>query len=170
MGRRTRKRASASVTPPSAARQAGGKAGEAAAPRARPAPATPRRRARLDEAPKAPWAPFPLVELCILISFALIIAGFVTNGPKRQVLLGCGFALVTLSALELSIREHFSGYRSHSSLLAGVAAILANVPLFFWTKFPQEVLLVVAVIVFGIAFWLLRGAFQRRSGGLGFRA
>ena len=54
----------------------------AAAPVRRTAPATPRRRARLDEAPKAPWAPFPLVELCILLSFVLIIAGVLTDGPS----------------------------------------------------------------------------------------
>ena len=85
-------------------------------------------------------------------------------------LLGCGFALVTLSSMELAIREHFSGFRSHSTLLAGVAAILADVPLFFWTSLRQEFLLVVALIVFGVAFSLLRQAFQRRAGGLGFRA
>jgi hypothetical protein len=137
---------------------------------ARPAPATPRRRARLDEAPKAPWSPFPLVELCILLSFVLIIAGVVTHGPRRGVLLVCGFVLVTLSSLELSIREHFSGYRSHTTLLAGISAVLADVPLYFWTKLPPEVLLVVGIVVFGVAFSLLRQAFQRRAGGLGFRA
>ena len=136
----------------------------------RTAPATPRRRARLDEAPKAPWAPFPLVELCILVSFVLIVAGVLTDGAKRGVLLGCGFALVTLSSMELAIREHFAGFRSHTTLLAGVAAILVNVPLYFWTDLAQEFLLVVGLIVFGVAFSLLRQAFQRRAGGLGFRA
>ena len=164
LGRRSRKRASAGPASAPAARDV------PEAPVRRAAPATPRRRARLDEAPKAPWAPFPLVELCILLSFVLIIAGVLTEGSKRGVLLGCGFALVTLSSMELAIREHFAGFRSHSTLLAGVAAILADVPLYFWTSLRQEFLLVVALIVFGVVFSLLRQAFQRRAGGLGFRA
>jgi hypothetical protein len=164
VGRRSRKRAFGATAPARVERD------PTDAPVRRPAPATPRRRARAEDAPKAPWAPFPLVELCILLSFVLIIAGVVTDGPKRGVLLGCGFALVTLSSLELSIREHFAGFRSHSTLLAGIAAIVADVPLYFWTDLRQEFLLVVGLIVFGVAFSLLRQAFQRRAGGLGFRA
>jgi uncharacterized membrane protein len=124
----------------------------------------------MDEAPKAPWSPFPLVELCILLSFVLIIAGVLTHGSRRGTLLVTGFALVTLSSLELAIREHFSGYRSHTTLLAGAAAVLADVPIYFLTKWRPEFLLVVGIVVFGVAFSLLRQTFQRRAGGLGFRA
>jgi hypothetical protein len=124
----------------------------------------------MDEAPKAPWSPFPLVELCILLSFVLIIAGVFAHGSRRGTLLITGFALITISSLELAIREHFAGYRSHTTLLAGAAAVLADVPIYSLTKWAPEFLLAIGVIVFGIAFSLLRQAFQRRSGGLGFRA
>jgi hypothetical protein len=124
----------------------------------------------MDEAPKAPWSPFPLVELCILLSFVLIIAGVVTHGSSRGTLLVTGFVLVTLSSLELAIREHFAGYRSHTTLLAGAAAVLADVPIYFLTKWRPEFLLVIGIVVFGVAFSLLRQTFQRRAGGLGFRA
>src|SRR5690349_10815805 len=129
----------------------------------RPAPAPPRRKARLDEAPKAPWSPFPLVELCILFGLILVVLGFVGVGGRRGVFLACGFALVSLAALELSIREHFSGYRSHSTLLAGAAAVATDAIL-FWTKLPQEVLLGVGIAVFAAAFYALRRAFKRRTG------
>jgi hypothetical protein len=123
----------------------------------------------MDEAPKAPWSPFPLVELCILLGIVLVVWGVVGGGDRRGVLLGCGFALISLAALELAVREHFAGYRSHSTLLAGVAAIVANVPLFFLTDLPQEVLLGVGVAVFAGAFAALRAAFRRRTGGMAFR-
>jgi hypothetical protein len=77
---------------------------------------------------------------------------------------------VTLASLELAIREHFAGYRSHSALLAGVCAIVAVVPVFFLTSFPQEVLLGVGVLVFAVALQLLRSAFARKAQGLSFRA
>ena len=35
-----------------------------------------------------------------------------------------GLALASLGGLELAVREHLAGYRSHSSLIAGVAAFV----------------------------------------------
>src|SRR4051812_23769447 len=111
MGRRSRKRVSTPVAPPE--------------PRERPsvgtsAPAAPRTatyKARREDAPQPPWAPFPLTELCILLSIVMIaIAILFADGDRRGVLLGGGFLLVTLAAGELSVREHFAGYRSHTSL------------------------------------------------------
>jgi hypothetical protein len=175
VGRRSRKR---SAPPPAPA------AGHATA--AGPAPAEPRPtagagtpvrtgrpasvRARLDEAPPAPWAPVPLVELCVLAGLVLIVVALVRGGDRAGLLLACGVALASLAGLELSIREHFAGYRSHTTVLAGAAAVLSAVPLFFFTGVPQPVLLVVAVLVFAAAYVLLRRAFRARSGGVGFRA
>ena len=162
MGRRSRKRSmTAHQAPPAPVDQS--------PPPAR-RPVTPDRRARMDEAPKAPWSPFPLVELCILIAILMITAGFFAGGDRRGVLLAGGFTLVSLASIELALREHFTGYRSHSSLLAGCAAIASAAPLFFFTKLPYELLLAVAAAVFAAAFWALRRAFVRRTGGLGFRA
>jgi predicted membrane channel-forming protein YqfA (hemolysin III family) len=146
---------------------------KAAAPQREPArPARPlTRRARLEEAPKAPWHPFPLVELTVLLALVFIVLGFVSNSShRRATLIALGLVLGTLSGLELSIREHFAGYRSHSSLLAGATALVVDLPLYFLTALPQVALLATAVVVFGVAFYLLRNAFMRRSGGLGFRA
>jgi hypothetical protein len=110
------------------------------------------------------------VELTVLLGIVLIALGFLGVADRRGLFLVCGFALVSLAGLELSLREHFSGYRSHTTLLAGVTAILAGTPLYFLTALPQEVLLGVGVVVFGLAFWGLRAAFRRRTGGIGFRA
>jgi hypothetical protein len=140
---------------------------------AAPAPpaAPPRgRRARLDEAPKAPWSPFPLVELTILGGIILLILGLVGVASDGPTFIFCGLALVGVATLELSLREHFAGYRSHSSLLAGAAVVLVVASLAFFTDLPELVLIIVGVVVFGVCFLLLRSAFQRRTGGLGFRA
>ena len=69
----------------------------------------------------APWSPFPLVELCILAGLVLFVAGVLTHGSRGRLLLGFGLTLVSIASLELSIREHFAGYRSHTTLLAGPA-------------------------------------------------
>lgn len=129
----------------------------------------PDRRARKLEAPKPPWAPVPLGELMILAGMVLILGGFVFGGDRAGRLLVIGFSLVTVAGLELAIREHASGYRSHSTLLAGAIAIVLDIPLFFLTSVPYEVLLILGVVVFAVAFQALRTTFARRS-GVGFRA
>jgi hypothetical protein len=158
MGRRSRKRGGV----------------PAAAPTAGPLPARPHatpktHRAPIAETPKAPWSPFPLVELCVLIAIVLVVLGFITDGPRRGALLAGGIALASLAGLEISIREHFAGFRSHSALLAAAAAVLVAVPLYFLTGVPQLVLLAAGVVVYTLAFVGLRRAFQAKTGGIGFR-
>lgn len=111
----------------------------------------------------------PLTELMILAGMVLILGGFAFGGDRSGRLLVIGFSLVSVAGIELAIREHVSGYRSHSMLLAGAVAIVLDIPLFFLTKVPYEVLLVLGVVFFGVAFQALRTLFTRKT-GLGFRA
>ena len=158
MGRRSRKRGLTAPAPPPVAE------------RPRPQPASQGPRARMADAPTAPWSPFPLTELVVLLAMALIVGGVLTDGWRRGALLGCGFALVSLAGLELALREHFAGYRSHSTLLAAACAIVIDVPLFLWTGLPQVALLVIGAAVMLVVLTRLRQAFRARSGGMGFRA
>ena len=166
MGRRSRKRGGVSagvdapVRPPAVERPA---------PRAAAAPRTATYKSRREDAPQPAWAPFPLTELAIFISIILLAVGFLTHDATRGVLLGGGFLLVTLSAGELAVREHFAGYRSHSSLLAGICAIVAAVPVWL-LPVPQELVLAAGVLAFVAGLYGFRRAFMRRSGGVGFRA
>jgi hypothetical protein len=157
MGRRSRKR----TAPPAELRR------EPVPERAPAAPLS--RRARLDDAPKPPWHPFPLNELSILAGMILVVLGVLDVAGRRGVLLGCGFALISVAALELSIREHFAGYRSHSTLLGATCAIVAVLPFFLFTGLPQEALLAGGLAVFAGASLWLRGVFRRRTGGMAFR-
>ncbi|WCB95917.1 hypothetical protein DSM104299_04669 [Baekduia alba] len=167
MGRRSRKRAANPIAPPVPRDESRTSAPVAAPPR--PAPRTATYKSRREDAPQPAWAPFPLTELAILLSIVLLGVGFFTHDATRGVLLGGGFVLVTLSAGELALREHFSGYRSHSSLLAGICAVLAAVPVWL-LPVPQELVLVVGAVAFFGGLALFRRAFMRRSGGVGFRA
>src|SRR5215210_4568058 len=101
------------------------------------------------ERPQPPWGSFPLTELVVLL--ALVLG--------------------SLAGLELAVREHFAGYRSHTTLLAACAAFVAGVVMVLAVTGPtaRVPVLVVALAIFAVAFYLLREAFKRRSGGLGFR-
>jgi hypothetical protein len=160
--RKRRKRRSPEYQPPTTRRAAR----EAAAPAPRP-PRTPRPRGRR-ERPPSPWGSFPLVELTILLALVLLIAGFFVGETRGVVMIAAGVALGSLAALELTLREHFSGYRSHTTVLAGVVAVVV-LGAGFALEWPQLVKVSAGAGAFLISFYLLREAFKRRSGGLGFR-
>ena len=129
-----------------------------------PAPATaPGRRAARGERPQAPWHPFPLVELCVLLGLVLLVWGFFTaDAASGRVLLVCGMVLASLGGLETALREHFTGYRSHALLLAALPAVLTAGVLFF-ARAPWIAIPVAGAIVLVAAFAALRRAFRRRS-------
>ena len=158
MGRRSRARRAAGIAPASPTPRVGGDD----LPR-RPAPLS-------DERPKAPWHPFPLVELCVLVGIVLIVLGLIVgfDSDRGQLALVCGVLLASLGGLDTAVREHFNGYRSHSSVLAGLPGVVAAAALFF-AHAPWIAVAAGAALVFGVAFWAFRAAFRRRSGGLSFR-
>jgi hypothetical protein len=104
----------------------------------------------------------------VLVGLVLIVAGFIGGGRRGHVAIAAGVALASLASLELSIREHLAGYRSHSTLLAAGAGVVAVAVLFF-VHVSRPVLAGVGALVFAIAFLALRELFRRRSGGFGFR-
>src|SRR3954451_16168549 len=114
MGKRSRKR----PAPPPAERRE-----PVAAQRTPPAPMS--RRARLEEAPKPPWHPFPLVELCILGGLVLMVVGFLKGGIGGGLFAVCDIALVVAEALELATVDLFGDKRSHSSPLADALGVWA---------------------------------------------
>ena len=89
-------------------------------------------------------------------------------GSTHHFALVCGVLLASLGGLDTAVREHFNGYKSHSSVLAGLPGVIAAAALFF-ARAPWIAVAVGAALVFGLAFWGFRTAFRRRSGGLSFR-
>jgi hypothetical protein len=160
MGKRSRKRGATIAPPPPTPTETA---------RTPAATTPPSRRARMSEAPTAPWSPFPLTELVILLSLVMLALGFLSGGDRRGTFIGVGLVLASLGGGELALREHFAGFRSHTTLLAGLSGFIAGA-VALAAGAPRLAVLVVAVAVAAAAFPLLRGAFKRRSGGLGFRA
>ena len=165
MGRRSRKRGDTTR----AERDA--RASRARGPSPRPLRRPRTGRVLGDDRPPAPWGSFPLSELLILVGIVVIVWGFLSGGEggggER---VGAGLLIASLGGGELALREHLGGYRSHSTLLAGVATFvavtvlaLAAGPVRLW------LLLIVGIGVFGGTFYWMRELFRRRSGGLGFR-
>jgi hypothetical protein len=137
-----------------------------AEPASRPPAEPPRRHAARDERPPAPWGSFPLQELTVLVGLALLAIGFVGSSP---VTIAVGVALGCLAGLELSVREHFAGYRSHSVLLAGTAFVFTVGALYYFGDLILLICLIAGAAVFALLLLALRAAFRRASGGLSFK-
>jgi hypothetical protein len=135
-------------------------------PPAPSAPPSPAPRATADERPPAPWGSFPLAELTVLAGIVLLVIGLVEGSPTA---IGVGVVLGGLGGLEVSLREHLAGYRSHTTLLAGTVFVLTVGGLFYLAGLILAVCLGIGAVAFLVAFLLLRRAFQRASGGLSFR-
>jgi hypothetical protein len=138
-----------------------------------PAPARSERTERSDaasavrlERPQAPWHPWPLSELLIVVGAGAILFAL-ANGPERSVAaLLAGLGAVAIGTLEVTLREHLAGYRSHALLLALVvvaamhtALALLLSSLFSFPRAANVVLLALDVAVAFLLYRLLRARY-----------
>jgi len=132
-------------------------------------PRAARRRAGGDQRPAAPWGSFPLTEIVILIGVVLLVIGFFIPPPQGFVMIAVGLGLASLAGLELSIREHFAAYRSHTLILSSAIGVPVFGALFIATKLNPAVCVAAGMLAFGGAAYLFASAFRRRSGGALYR-
>jgi hypothetical protein len=110
-----------------------------------------------DGAPPAPWGSFPLVEIAVLVGIVILVIGFLSDGPSQAILIGTGLVLCSVAGLELAIREHVAGYRSHTLVLSAVPAVTVLAVLFYLA--PSGLAPAVRLTIL----------FRNRSGGHSFR-
>jgi hypothetical protein len=112
------------------------------------------------ERPPSPFGGLPVSEIAILVGGVSVVVGFINGGGAALVV---GFIVCALGVIEVTAREHFSGYRSHTVLLAaipavgvefGLGAIIGGGPK------HRGPLLAVSIPVFVVLFLLLRRRWQ----------
>jgi hypothetical protein len=124
------------------------------------------------ERPHSPWHPLPLSELLILVGAVFVILGLrkldahhpdiSRGGPS----LLAGLGAVALGSFEVALREHRSGYRSHTIMLALLSVLIFHSLVLLgvsqFTTVPRLLnvaLFAVDIALFAFLFRLLRVRF-----------
>jgi hypothetical protein len=116
--------------------------------------------------PPNPFGGFPVSEVAIFAGIVGVVVGALASAP---VALAVGVVVCTLGVVEVTAREHFSGYRSHATLLAaipaigigiGIVAIIGDGSIRRGLSGPNRAVLLVIVPVFALLFWLLSKRFR----------
>jgi hypothetical protein len=136
----------------------------AAAPRSVGAAAEPK---TLGERPQAPWHPLPLSELLILVGMIGAVVAFLRGVEGSVALLGASIGAVAIGTLDVALREHLTGFRAHTLMLAVIPAVVFHtavvliVPAFAGTapRWLNIALLPVDVAIVVVCFKLLRARY-----------
>jgi hypothetical protein len=156
MGKRARKRGDAPAVAPASAAQGGAGA-------ARTTPARRGGRPSIEDRPKPPWHPVPLVELCVLVGIVLLVLGALDlDSDRGKLMLVMGMALGSLGGLDTALREHLAGYRSHTTVIASLPAVTTAALLYF-ARAPWPAVVAGAALVLAGVFWWMRRVFMRRA-------
>lgn len=81
----------------------------------------------LGERPRAPWHPLPLSELLIVVGIIGAVIGLGRGISHGVAPLSAGIAAVLIGTVEVTLREHLSGYRSHTILLTLMPVVVFHV-------------------------------------------
>ncbi len=111
------------------------------------------------ERPNGIFGPVPVSEFAILAGLIALVVGTIDHGGSA---VDAGILLLGLGVFEVTAREHFAGYRSHTTLLAFLPAVIVEALYALVIGAPrQRVLLLAPVIpVFLLCYWLLRRHFR----------
>jgi type IV secretory pathway TrbD component len=116
------------------------------------------------ERPPGLFGAVPVSEVAILAGLIAAVFGYVTSRPVALII---GLAICALGTMEVVGREHFTGYRAHTAMLAAIPAVAAELAVvaLFGDPSQRGLLLLAIVPVYVICFFALRRqfAFARRS-------
>jgi hypothetical protein len=111
------------------------------------------------ERPVGIFGGVPVSEFAIFAGIVALVVGMLNHGgPALEV----GVIVMALGVTEVTAREHFSGFRSHATLLALMPAVVLEAIYALVIGVPsRRILLLVPVFpIFALAYWLLRRHFR----------
>lgn len=113
--------------------------------------------------PPGPWGRFPITEITVaagLVFIAIALAGGATPQSPRFL---AGVGVCGLAVIELTIREHVTGFRSHTLLLAflPVVGLQGLISLSDLSQTLQRLALPFDFVIFAVLFQVWQSVYKR---------
>jgi hypothetical protein len=110
------------------------------------------------ERPPGRFGGLPVSEIAILAGAVALVVGIINHGGPALIV---GVVICLFGVVEVTTREHFSGYRSHTVLLAAIPAVAVEFLIALTVGPPaiRALLLVPVAAVFATCSWFLRRRF-----------
>ncbi|MGA8334238.1 MAG: hypothetical protein WB761_05830, partial [Solirubrobacteraceae bacterium] len=110
------------------------------------------------ERPPGRFGGLPVSEIAILAGAVALVVGIINHGGPALI---AGVVICLFGVVEVTTREHFSGYRSHTVLLAAIPAVAVEFLIALTVGPPaiRALLLVPVAAVFALCAWFLRRRF-----------
>ena len=110
------------------------------------------------ERPPGRFGGLPVSEIAILAGAVALVVGIINHGGPALI---AGVVICLFGVVEVTTREHFSGYRSHTVLLAAIPAVAVEFLIALTVGPPaiRALLLVPVAAVFALCAWFLRKRF-----------
>jgi Flp pilus assembly protein TadB len=158
--RRARKRRNPASAPRAVPSQRREVRAEVRATSARQASAGRHTLGAVGERPPSPFGGVPVSEIAIFAGLVTVIVWLASGAGTATLVVGV--VIMALGVLEFTVREHFSGYKSHTILLAALPAIVIALSLVTVTgeNAGHAPLLFSAVPIFALLFWPLKRRFE----------
>jgi hypothetical protein len=111
------------------------------------------------ERPPGIFGGVPVSEFAIFAGLISLVVGMINHGGSA---LELGIIVMGLGVTEVTAREHFSGFKSHTTLLALMPAVIVEAIYALVIGVPnQRILLLVPVApIFALCYYLLRRYFR----------
>lgn len=108
--------------------------------------------------PPGRFGGLPVSEIAILAGAVALVVGIINHGGPALI---AGVVICLFGVVEVTTREHFSGYRSHTVLLAAIPAVAVEFLIALTVGPPaiRALLLVPVAAVFASCAWFLRKRF-----------
>lgn len=111
------------------------------------------------ERPRGLFGGLPVSEFAIFAGLVALVVGMLEHGGPA---LEAGIIVMALGVTEVTAREHLSGFRSHTTLLALMPAVIVEALYALVVGAPRQriLLLAPAIPIFALCYWLLRRHFR----------
>jgi hypothetical protein len=111
------------------------------------------------ERPPGIFGGVPVSEFAIFAGLISLVVGMINHGGSA---LELGIIVMGLGVTEVTAREHFSGFKSHTTLLALMPAVIVEAIYALVIGVPNQRILLLAPVlpIFGLCYYLLRRHFR----------